>query len=451
MRPRAGRMLVASLLVAPLMACTSGDDPREADRSSSPEASASATPQAAPDFAGLLEQHRQVDVDPGDEPTNEEAYAELFAEHQADLSTCSREADEAGGSCPMPSTMSEKLQERVNVQIVLDSSGSMADRARGGTKMEVARRVLGSFLDELPANADVSLRLFGHEGSGSGADKPRSCRSTTATAFDGPRSPALRRGLSEARPGGWTPLARALDASRRDFSRMDGEASNFVYVVSDGIETCGGDPVAAARRLAGAGVGVDVNVVGFDVDRSAAAQLRRVAAASGGSYTDATDAAQLDRAFQEYDWQAWTDWYNCIYGQALDTYNAQVSAAIDNRNCVVSKIIDERNAIVSEAIDRRNEVVSASIDERNAITEATFDMDDAEAAQEIRALAVERQEALNRRAIEIAEHVMATAVERQEELSEAAVNRGEEQLAAAFRERQRLIEKAEALRDRAGG
>jgi len=448
---RVGHVVVASLLAVLLAACSNGTDAEKAERPATTETSSSAPAQTSSRFEGLLEQHRQVDFDPGEEPTGEEAYAELFADHQADLSTCVRKADDATGSCPVPSTMTERLEEQVNVQILLDSSGSMADRARGGTKMEVARRVLGGFVDDLPAAAKVSLRLFGHEGTGSGADKPRSCRSTRATTFGAPGSPALRRGLRDARPAGWTPLARALRASRQDFARIDGDASNFVYVVSDGIETCGGDPVAEARRLSGAGVGVDVNVVGFDVDRSAAAQLRRVATASGGTYADATDADELDRAFKEYDWQAWTDWYNCIYGQALDTYNAKVGVAIDNRNCVVSKVIDERNAIISDAIDRRNEVISSSIDERNAIIEATLDMDDTDAAQEIRDRAEQRQQSLDRRAAEIAEHVLATAVERQEQLVRAAENRGESQLESAFRERERLIEKAEALRDRAGG
>src|SRR5690606_19358861 len=100
-------------------------------------------------------------------------------------------------------------------------------------KMEVARRVLGSFLDDLPASAHVSLRVFGHQGTGSGEDKPRSCRSTAATGFGPPDSPGVRERLRHARPAGWTPLGRALAASRRDFAQMDGEASNFVYVVSD--------------------------------------------------------------------------------------------------------------------------------------------------------------------------------------------------------------------------
>jgi hypothetical protein len=40
---------------------------------------------------------------------------------------------------------------------------------------------------------------------------------------------------------GWTPLGRSLNAARGDFAGTNPKtSSNFVYVVSDGIETCGG-------------------------------------------------------------------------------------------------------------------------------------------------------------------------------------------------------------------
>lgn len=48
-------------------------------------------------------------------------------------------------------------------------------------------------------------------------------------------------------------------------------------LVSDGKDTCGGAPAAAAEELASRGVDVRVHVVGFDVERDprVRAQLER--------------------------------------------------------------------------------------------------------------------------------------------------------------------------------
>ena len=50
-------------------------------------------------------------------------------------------------------------------------------------------------------------------------------------------------------PAGWTPLADALAAAGAQLAPSDTAGEQVVYVVSDGEETCGGDPVAEARAL----------------------------------------------------------------------------------------------------------------------------------------------------------------------------------------------------------
>ena len=101
--------------------------------------------------------------------------------------------------------------------------------------------------------------------------------------------------MSEAaarlRPAGWTPLAAAITAA----SAQAGPRG-VVYVVSDGIESCWRDPVAAAGRAHAARV--VINVVGFGIaDRGEEAALRAVAAAGGGRYL-ATAAGDLDAALR---------------------------------------------------------------------------------------------------------------------------------------------------------
>ena len=53
--------------------------------------------------------------------------------------------------------------------------------------------------------------------------------------------------------------------------------------MSDGKETCKGDPVLAAKALAAKGI--TVHTVGFIVDTAARGQLQHIAQVTGGTYS----------------------------------------------------------------------------------------------------------------------------------------------------------------------
>jgi von Willebrand factor type A domain len=71
---------------------------------------------------------------------------------------------------------------------------------------------------------------------------------------------------------------------------------NMIILVSDGKETCQGDPCAVARSLHQAGIQVEINVVGFDVTADERQQLECIADAGGGKYFDARNTAQMKGA-----------------------------------------------------------------------------------------------------------------------------------------------------------
>jgi hypothetical protein len=98
--------------------------------------------------------------------------------------------------------------------------------------------------------------------------------------------------------GGLTPLAYVLRKAREDFAAISG--SKMLILVSDGMETCEGDPIAAARALVAAGYDLQVHIVGYDVARyqEAREQLREIAEVAGGDYVDASDSQKLRQALQ---------------------------------------------------------------------------------------------------------------------------------------------------------
>ncbi|WP_137792198.1 VWA domain-containing protein [Bacillus sp. E(2018)] len=205
-----------------------------------------------------------------------------------------------------------QFKENYNVEIILDASGSMAKKVKGKTQMELAKEAIDNFVQSLPDKANVGLRVYGHKGSGSDSDKKLSCESSNlvypiasynAAEFD--------KALNQFQPKGWTPITLALEEAQKDLSKYPADKNNnIVFLVSDGIETCEGDPVIAAKKLVDSNISPIVNVIGFNVDGKGQKQLKDVAAAAGGIYTDINDQTQLKKEFERVEeiakrWEQW--------------------------------------------------------------------------------------------------------------------------------------------------
>ncbi|MBC8160867.1 MAG: VWA domain-containing protein, partial [Roseiflexaceae bacterium] len=235
--------------------------------------------------------------------------------------------------------------------LMLDSSGSMAAQLGGQSKMEIAKNVMTRFVDTLPATANVALRVYGHTGSNAEVDRPVSCQGTEQIYPFQPLDAAkFKSAIAGFDATGWTPIAASLEAAQQDFAQFDGAtSSNIIYLVSDGIETCDGDPVAAARALHESGIQAVVNIIGFDVDAEGTAQLKAAAEAGGGVYYPANNADELDRIFREnFNWSEWTTYYNCVQGESTSSANKQSGAAYQQANCVQSKATQESTKILTE-------------------------------------------------------------------------------------------------------
>jgi hypothetical protein len=92
-----------------------------------------------------------------------------------------------------------------------------------------------------------------------------------------------------AKAQGYTPIAYSLGQAANDFPADAKE--RVIVLVSDGKETCEGDPVVAAKVLAAKGI--TVHTVGFIVDTAARGQLQAIAQMTGGSYFDAPVGPEL--------------------------------------------------------------------------------------------------------------------------------------------------------------
>ncbi|MFN0218183.1 MAG: vWA domain-containing protein, partial [Hyphomicrobium sp.] len=176
-----------------------------------------------------------------------------------------------------------------SVLLILDASGSMnAKLPNGETRMAVAQRAVKGVASFIPAEAQLSLRLYG-------AQSPRAeknCQDTNLAVPFGPAGAsgdAITTTVDAALAQGYTPIAFSLEQAANDFAADAKE--RVIVLVSDGKETCQGDPVVAAKALAAKGI--TAHTVGFIVDTAARGQLQAIAKATGGTYFDAPIGPEL--------------------------------------------------------------------------------------------------------------------------------------------------------------
>ena len=179
-----------------------------------------------------------------------------------------------------------------NLEIVLDVSGSMNTALGTSTRWKTALEVLKQVVDTLPDDFNVALRVYGHRYSS------KSAETCTDTELVVPLAKLDRtRILSQAtrlRPRGETPLVRSILQTMSDLRASGGGA---VILITDGEESCKGDPVAAAAELKASGLDVTLNIVGFTLSGKAVeAELSTLAGSTGGHYYSAQDGAQLSHA-----------------------------------------------------------------------------------------------------------------------------------------------------------
>ena len=181
--------------------------------------------------------------------------------------------------------------QAARVEIILDVSGSMRASLGAETKMAAARKAIRATLEGVQAGSVVALRLYGHRVPQE--NKAESCRDTElAVPFQALDKAGFQAIVERAEPRGQTPLAYSLEQAARDFGPASDE-QRVIILVSDGEETCGGDPAGAARNLLAQGFKLKVHTIGFDVDAAARAQLEAISTATGGEYHDARNAAAL--------------------------------------------------------------------------------------------------------------------------------------------------------------
>ncbi|GGK01743.1 hypothetical protein GCM10007063_25060 [Lentibacillus kapialis] len=247
-----------------------------------------------------------------------------------------------------------------NISILLDASGSMAQKVGGTTKMKQAKKAINNFVASMPEASNVSLRVYGHKGSNADSDKEISCDSTEMVyelqSYDEEK---FADALDKFEPTGWTPIAKSISEAKKDFENAEDASQNIIYVVSDGVETCGGDPAKAAKKLHDSNIKAVVNIIGFDVDSNGQEQLLKVAEAGGGEFKTVDSGDDFK--------EVWED-------ERVRLYNEWSSWNADNYNNVSGEQTDKKN----ELYDKKADFMNLTYDEEGHLKDTVYYLEDNE-------------------------------------------------------------------------
>lgn len=196
------------------------------------------------------------------------------------------------GAIQVRSSIEHPKKASKNLEIILDVSGSMKLPLGKKTRWTTALDVLKDVVATVPDDFNVGLRVYAHR------QPARSNATCTDTELVVPIQKLdrgrLQSSVSRLQPRGETPLIYSILKAPDDLKAAGGGS---VVVITDGEDTCKGDPVAAAAELKNSGVDVTLNIVGFTLKgKTVQDQLSALAQSTGGQYYGAQSGQALARA-----------------------------------------------------------------------------------------------------------------------------------------------------------
>lgn len=194
-------------------------------------------------------------------------------------------------SLASPAPALEAGSDVTDFVLILDCSGSMNDQLKdGGSKWEAARRAALELVASIPAGRRFSLIVYG-------TDLARKCHSVDVvrpltSLAEGDKS-QLTHYIGQLKAIGHTPIAHSLERAGMQLDSASGMSS--IILITDGMESCHGDPAAVAGQLAARlpNLRGGINVIGFCLGDDESRQVARIAEAGHGEFYDARTAAQL--------------------------------------------------------------------------------------------------------------------------------------------------------------
>lgn len=182
---------------------------------------------------------------------------------------------------------------QADAMIVFDASGSMGttDYALKVPRIARVKQAMAHVVPEVAPVRRLGLIVYG-EGAYDDCSAIRLHMRPTANAAD-----QLLGIVASINPRGRTPLTNSVEQAAEVLNYTAEQA--VVVLVTDGEETCNGDPCALGRQLEASGRDITVHVIGYREGESEYFKARCIADETGGKYYSVSTEDQLIEALRK--------------------------------------------------------------------------------------------------------------------------------------------------------
>jgi Ca-activated chloride channel family protein len=159
-------------------------------------------------------------------------------------------------------TLRAETPQQTNVLFLVDASFSMRKDWAGGTRWKSTTRLLIDLSDSLSKipNVNFGIRLFGHLYD----ESESNCKDTKLELAIGKHEKnKVFEKLMSIRPKGITPIALSLEKAAKDFGEQRKDDKNILILITDGEESCNGNPCEIALLLQQKGIVLKPFIVGL--------------------------------------------------------------------------------------------------------------------------------------------------------------------------------------------
>lgn len=186
-------------------------------------------------------------------------------------------------------SVSAQLQQKPNsppkktrILFLLDGSGSMNGDWKNEVRIDAAKEILENLVDSLKTydKLELALRIYGHQSH-------RDLKNCKDTRLETPFSPnnhkAIKDKLESLVPKGVTPLAYSLEQAANDFPK-ERNVRNIIIIITDGLESCDGDPCKVSLALQRKNIFLKPFVIGIGIEKDYSKEFACI-----GTFYNATD------------------------------------------------------------------------------------------------------------------------------------------------------------------
>jgi Ca-activated chloride channel family protein len=195
----------------------------------------------------------------------------------------------------------EKTPCTEDVMIVFDASGSMAGNVDSGIattipRIDEVRKALGQVLPTVTHNRRVGLITYG-------PGPYQQCNVELNLRPEANAAKRIMHDVNELNPAGKTPLTKAVEQAAEVLDYR--EKPGVVVLLTDGEETCGGEPCQIGKKLHKDAFDLTVHVISFRfkniywAGQQTVLDTKCLAESNGGLYLSVDTEQDLVQAFEK--------------------------------------------------------------------------------------------------------------------------------------------------------